>query len=467
MLPSLAAYSSTYSASRHLDAGDSNASSTAFASNLRGYACAEKEETNPFSGSWLVSQMKECGDEVHFERMKTLDAQIESLNAQMNVLNTQNRNLEKIAKILERSVKQYVGDKIPEKFREQWRKEGGNDVGSLKDRLGVTGKKTFFVDPMAHALIHKYKDYNPRPISNFRARKRTVRTLTVRKDPPPSDEEDPLHYDEEEPFDEEEPLHFDKEDMRPEGETLHTPDTPESDDSNAPCIFDRQWKLFLDYVEMMRDQKAIEKARRIRRAKRYQKLLKHQFMFSWSKRKQKMIAFIEKETATWVEKRSSRKLKGTAKLIGMLVADKKKKNKEKSKKKNKTKSVNDAGDQKKNVFKNSAQEIIKDIKKSKKEKKDKKLKRPKKGKDPPGASSESSTEVKAEKSRDDEKNRKQKKEKSSKSLKNGKKKKKSSQSFEEDSPKKKEEKKNTEVDEKQQKKKKKNSKKNKEKKNKG
>ena len=69
-----------------------------------------------------------------------------------------------------------------------------------------------------------------------------------------------------------------------------------------PLKYEAMWLKIIEFLKYVRDEKRIEKARRVWRAKRYEKRLLNDFFFPWSKRRAKMLQFVEKEKKSWFKK---------------------------------------------------------------------------------------------------------------------------------------------------------------------
>ena len=107
-----------------------------------------------------------------------------------------------------------------------------------------------------------------------------------------------------------------------------------------PLKYEAAWRNIIEFFLYLRDEDRLTKPDGCGRQSDTKKNYKQSFFFPWSKRKIKMMKFVEKEKKSWYraekkDKKKKKKLKGKAKMVGKLINGLKDKSKKKKKKKTK------------------------------------------------------------------------------------------------------------------------------------
>ena len=326
--------------------GDENASSTLFSSSLRSYVPRHKKSQNPFSKEWLSGVIDDVRNVREKEQLRVLQMQMLEIEKKSELYKYQKENMKVVRKILEDTLKRTIKDNMPSSIHEQFDHLTSNFTGSYRDTFDLTSEDKNAFDPLSYELLHStdaaIRHFNPKYSQgeiDVKRRLRKVIVVTKKNDNDNSKNAKALDGEEgdldDDLVDVDDEIGLSPEEM----EAVMQQKLEEKrrlDDLHyaKEWIYEKKWYEFTLGVFMLNEEAKIRAASRIRRVLRYEKLLSTQFFFSFSKRAKNMKMFVERERASWNEKKKkSRKrkatLKGTAAAVGKLLKSKRGKSKAK------------------------------------------------------------------------------------------------------------------------------------------
>jgi len=344
-----------------------NAASSFFSSSLRSYQpnSIKSGGQNPFTKKWLDDVINDVRNVREAEQMGVLQSQLLEIEKKCEIYSYQKKNMDVIKNILDDTLKRKLKYHLPKDVHENYNHFcTSNEIGSYRDLNDLVANEGNVVDPFSYELLHgrdkRIRHFNPSFDPKPTPIKRNVRKIIVVNKPKASKKKKSNND-----FGENGDDLMMMDDSGNDGETLDVFDEEEEEDLDEEAIklklegkkqleelyyakewiYEKKWYTMTMGVYMLNDDKNIQKALRIRRVKRYEKILKNNFFFGWSKRVVKMKLFIEKERKNWARSDDKKKRKKRGSLNNSKATEqkdkdnKKKSNKRKTKLKDKVKDV--------------------------------------------------------------------------------------------------------------------------------